>query len=547
MELSKYQQAIVKYFKENPTSNMLIEALAGSGKTYTLLELLKDTKTSDIYLAFNNSVAKECKEKITNTKIKVYTFHSLAYSIMNYNLSKNNFGNGIGKTRTDVKADLDNFKIYNIVDNLIQRKHGKYVNFEFKIFLRENYVQLYNLIRLTYIPFNDTAKINKIITDYNLFIDYSENGFGKPTLEEILRWVKDIYRISNMQFEESNKIDFTDMLYITHQKLLEKEWEVPYYNYYTNITVDEAQDLNNLQLSFLKFIKRKNGRYIFCGDYHQSCYAFSGANAYAWKLIPTMFAPIERFELPICYRCPVLHLQRVNKTYNIPILPREDAPLGEIKIIDKQDITDYIEAGDMVISRKNKWLGDVVSSLVTHNIPIFFEDKEMVESLKKMVNNFKVDDTNELRKRILQTINQARKNLSVLLALETENEILTTEEQQKKVEEILSMNSKVDNLKFLLKILDAYLKEKSNRPIVYFISHLNKLLNTVPNKNSVRICSIHKAKGLEAENVFVLNQALVEKNFKSSKEQNQQEENLSYIATTRAKNKLYLVKEPIHD
>lgn len=197
MELSKYQQKIINYFTENPTSNMLIEALAGSGKTYTLLELLKDTKTSDVYLAFNNSIAKECKEKITNPKIKVFTFHSLAYSIMNYNLSKQITGKGIGQARNEVKADLDNFKIYNIVDNLIQRKHGRYVNFEFKIFLRENYVQLYNLIRLTYIPFNDNIKINKLVTDYNLFIDYSENGFGKPPLEEILKWVKDIYRISS--------------------------------------------------------------------------------------------------------------------------------------------------------------------------------------------------------------------------------------------------------------------------------------------------------------------------------------------------------------
>ena len=55
--------------------------------------------------------------------------------------------------------------------------------------------------------------------------------------------------------------------------------------------------------------------------------------------------------------------------------------------------------------------------------------------------------------------------------------------------------------------------------------------------------TIHKAKGLEADNVFVLNEAKVTKDFRNSPEQQTQEYNLSYISITRAKNTLYLVKE----
>ena len=41
-----------------------------------------------------------------------------------------------------------------------------------------------------------------------------------------------------------------------------------------------------------------------------------------------------------------------------------------------------------------------------------------------------------------------------------------------------------------------------------------------------------------------MNEAKINYDFRNSKEQNIQEKNLSYIATTRAKEGLYLVKEP---
>ena len=54
--------------------------------------------------------------------------------------------------------------------------------------------------------------------------------------------------------------------------------------------------------------------------------------------------------------------------------------------------------------------------------------------------------------------------------------------------------------------------------------------------------SIHKSKGLEAENVFILNEAKPFEKLGRSKDMIQQENNLSYVAITRAKENLYLVK-----
>ena len=65
------------------------------------------------------------------------------------------------------------------------------------------------------------------------------------------------------QFEWDGIIDFTDMLYLTYHKIVNGEWKVPYWGYYHNIILDEAQDNNILQVSFLKLIKDKDGRYNF--------------------------------------------------------------------------------------------------------------------------------------------------------------------------------------------------------------------------------------------------------------------------------------------
>ena len=65
---------------------MMMSALAGSGKSTMACLLSEHTTTSDIYVAFNNSIAEEFRTKIKNPKTKVMTLHSLGLSIMNSNI-----------------------------------------------------------------------------------------------------------------------------------------------------------------------------------------------------------------------------------------------------------------------------------------------------------------------------------------------------------------------------------------------------------------------------------------------------------------------------
>ena len=543
---STYQQDILDFFLNNPQSNMLVNALAGSGKSTTACMLSEHSKTSDLYIAFNASVVEEFKKKIKNPKTKVMTMHSLAYSIMLYNVEQESKDSGeklkgFGSQRSKRTVSLDNFKPHKILDEEITKRYGRYIEFAKRVFLKDNYVNLYNLCRLTLTDMSSNKDVSRLINDHVLFLYYGDEGYSAPDISEITSTLKILDTKSKQQFETQGVIDFTDMLWITFNKLKYDNWEVPYWALYTNIYCDEVQDFSNIQLNFLKFIKRTKGRYVFIGDFHQAIYNFAGANAQAFNQIPKMFAPVETFDLPICYRCAKSHLSRVNREYGIPILPCDNAPMGFVKTIDKNKISEYAKAGDMVISRKNKWIAEVVLDLARNGTPIFIEDKEMVEAIKRQILSSKCTSVGTLEKFLQKVISNYNKKLFEIVSKNARE----GRHEEEHLEAVAEANSKIDNTSFLLEILKGYLENHaSSDSVSKFSNFIDKLLNTTPSPNCVRLCSIHKAKGLEATNVFVLNEAKINYDFRNSKEQNIQEKNLSYIATTRAKEGLYLVKEP---
>lgn len=543
---STYQQDILDFFLNNPQSNMLVNALAGSGKSTTACMLSEHSKTSDLYIAFNASVVEEFKKKIKNPKTKVMTMHSLAYSIMLYNVEQESKDSGekpkgFGSQRSKRTVSLDNFKPHKILDEEITKRYGRYIEFAKRVFLKDNYVNLYNLCRLTLTDMSSNKDVSRLIDDHVLFLYYGDEGYSAPDISEITSTLKILDTKSRQQFETQGIIDFTDMLWITFNKLKYDNWEVPYWALYTNIYCDEVQDFSNIQLNFLKFIKRTKGRYVFIGDFHQAIYNFAGANAQAFNQIPKMFAPVETFNLPICYRCAKSHLSRVNREYGIPILPCDDAPLGFVKTIDKNKISEYAKAGDMVISRKNKWIAEVVLDLARNGTPIFIEDKEMVVAIKRQILSSKCTSVGTLEKFLQKVISNYNKKLFEIVS----KNVREGGHEEERLEAVAETNSKIDNTSFLLEILEGYLENHtSSDSVSKFSDFVDKLLNTTPSPDCVRLCSIHKAKGLEATNVFVLNEAKINFDFRNSKEQNVQEKNLSYIATTRAKEGLYLVKEP---
>lgn len=542
---SSYQQKILDCFTST-NENILVNALAGSGKSSTICLLTEHIDKSSIYIAFNASVVDEFKKKIKNPKVKVMTMHSLAYSIMLYNIEQESKADekpkGFGKQRSKKEVHLDNFKPYKILDDELTKRYGRYMDFSRRVFYKDQYVSLYNLCCLTMTDMSSMTDVDRLIDDHTLFVSFGEEDYPKPSIREITETLKVLDTKGKQHFDLDGSISFTDMLYITYWKLKNKDWEVPYWAQYTNVMVDEGQDLSKLQLSFLPFIKRYNGRYVFVMDKNQAIYGFAGGDTNAWSSIPRLFAPVTSFDLPVCYRCAKSHLERVNKLFDIPIKPRPNAPDGFVKKIEKDEIKNFVQPGDLIISRKNKWLAECVLSLAKAGIPVYMEDKAMVDDIKKIITKAKCNSIRGLKNHLEKAIASYYDKMKKLATKKADS----VEDNEKKAEEVADTTSKIDNINFLNAILKSYISSGSSlsTSTEVFVKYITKLLNTTPSPDCVRICSVHKAKGLEAENVFVLNEGKIAYDFRQSKEQNVQEKNLSYISMTRAKNGLYLVKEP---
>src|SRR5687768_15908377 len=88
MQLTQEQIAII-----NSTGDIRINAVAGSGKTTTLIEYARARKDQGkiLYLAFNRSVKVEAEQKFLKAGLKnvrIETAHSLAY---NYIIKDSNY------------------------------------------------------------------------------------------------------------------------------------------------------------------------------------------------------------------------------------------------------------------------------------------------------------------------------------------------------------------------------------------------------------------------------------------------------------------------
>ena len=84
---SPQQQAVFDWVK-NGQGNAFVEAVAGSGKTTTLIEVLKLTEGSVAFAAYNNAIAKEIQAKVAplrfGNRVRVGTFHSFGFGAWRY-------------------------------------------------------------------------------------------------------------------------------------------------------------------------------------------------------------------------------------------------------------------------------------------------------------------------------------------------------------------------------------------------------------------------------------------------------------------------------
>ena len=298
---------------------------------------------------------------------------------------------------------------------------------------------------------------------------------------------------------------------------------------FTNIYYDEFQDASLLHQKLIRYFKRTNGRFILIYDKNQAIYGFAGADCKATNNVDKLFMPIEHFQLPINYRCGSEILKYVNRNFHVGTLPRPNANTGSIIRIDDTNLCNKVKPNDFIIGRKNQQLISVSLDLVRKGIKIYLSDKELVTKIIKTIKSTKQSTVDELLRHCKDTVDHYSK-------------LKDSEKQKFNLEDILLITTLIDNF-----YRDHPDDMQDVVDIKELTSYIQNMINVDNPDGCVRIMSIHKSKGLEAENVFVLNEGRVFTELARSKDMLQQERNLSYVALTRAKENLYLVRSTANE
>jgi superfamily I DNA/RNA helicase len=317
------------------------------------------------------------------------------------------------------------------------------------------------------------------------------------------------YKQINLDSYEKDwlEVSFTDMLYLP----IYKDLDIPLKPVY--VFADECQDFNLLQHKlFDKLIAQPNvEKWISVGDKNQSIYGFAGALSNSFDLFKTK-ENVKELNLSVNYRSCSKIIDEANKVYDIMKCHTEEEGLVET-ITD----TDLIKNNSMVICRNAKPLVSVFFSLLRQGKDASLLGNEILATLSRFCLNFS-----------FHTINSAM--------AEAEAEILKKECNAKTDNDRIELHYYKESFDIFIETVDN-LCENRNTKVKFFLEELKEKLKE--RKASIILCTMHKAKGLEADTVYILDENLIPSKFCKGEDQMIQERNLKYIARSRAKKELY--------
>lgn len=478
MKWSTYQSDIFN-FVENALGNAIIEAVAGSGKTTTIVEAINRVPShqSAIFLAFNKSIAEELKSRGVNAK----TFHSLCCSAAMRAVNANGIsGDKLNRLMRQHFSEDDNFKYCSFVTRLVGL--GKQVG-------------MGCLVRETPDSWYD------IIDHHDLELDKEDANVTRA-----IEIASELLDLSN----NSNMIDFDDMLYLPVLLGL----SLPKFYF---IFVDEAQDTNAIQRAILRKIMGPKSRLVAVGDPAQAIYGFRGADSNSLNRIQKEFN-CKRFPLSVSYRCSTNIVEHARNWVD-HIQPADGAPAGEVQHLNYTWEVGCFDPEDLVVCRTTRPLIALAFKMLRARIPVTVMGREIGTGLVKLIRKFRTNDIDELEKKI-----------ELWERRETEKAVAKMDESKAAAIE--------DKAQCLLMLAGEIGEEGGD--VQSLINTIEQLFT--PTRNSTTLATIHKAKGLEADTVYWLNSSQCPSKWARQRWQKVQEHNLCYVATTRAKSKLVLIE-----
>lgn len=495
-EPSEYQRKIFEFIKYG-VGNCVIKAGAGAGKTLTAVTSMNliPNKQKCLFIAFNKSIVNELSKKLEHKKnATVRTLHSLGYLMLQRNceceIEIDEY-----KYRSYVKQNICDLTTILETEKLTPSRTNQYI---------ENIISLIDLCR-----FNNAQsikEIKRISEKYSVPSLYDEYNVVK----KVLKWgCKNI-----------TKIDYTDMLWLPNElslnvKGLQYDW----------IFIDEAQDLSIAAVQLILKCFKRGTRFVAIGDKNQSINGFAGSSEEAFEFLCN-YKHTQTFELPITYRCDKKITEFANKI--VPSLQcRNNAQQGKIKYSVK---INEIKDGDMILARTKAPLIALYNKLLRRNINCYIKGQDIGLNLIKIIDCIPQDDLNQDLKydgvfvRLYDKLFNERNRLMEKYELDFNDSTLSSY--------IMNLYDSINTLQ----ILSENLKTKKE-----LIEKIKKIF--CDENDGICLSTIHKAKGLESNNVFLLCHSAMPFKLAKSEWEIEQEKNLMYVAYTRAKHCLGFISE----
>ena len=329
---------------------------------------------------------------------------------------------------------------------------------------------------------------------------------------EVLALSRELLIESNRLALKEGYLDFDDMLYIAVL------WPHRFVRYPT-IIVDEAQDLSAIQVEAIAKMLMPGGRVIAAGDDRQAIYAFRGALADSYSALSRKFNMIE-LPLTWSFRCPrAVILEAQQWVPDIEAHP--SAVQGDV--ITHADISLY-DLPRTIVCRNNAPLIRLALRLLVAGRTAEVAGKDIGAGLISL--------TKRITKRNLKT-----------------DEFLVRLDKWAE-REISRKPSNKPNVRDKQAALEALAAHHPDLKSIQ--AHLTKLYPDPRSRTyrpaEVHLTTIHKAKGKEWDEVLILDPYLMPSKYAEQPWELLQEDNMAYVAVTRAKQILhYADSNNIHE
>ena len=495
---SKFQLAIYDWI-EHDQGHLVVEAVAGSGKSTTLIKCLDfiPQNSKVLLTAFNTDIVNELKKKTSDRdNVDVKTLHGLGLLFIKKNIPQ-------------VSAIPEPFKYDAYIKNNLKELSS---------------INTYTLRGREYFRYMDNIK--KYV-DFGRFylcqtlkdLEFIEDRYGIDTIADekevalkVMEWGKNALET----------IDYTDMIWLPNVLFLK-----PLGLLYDFIFIDECQDLNRAERELVLKCFKMGTRMLSVGDSQQMLYAFSGADPESFNTLKSL-PNTKSLPLSISYRCGKNIVNFAKKIVKA-IEAADNAIDGKIvKNVQLDDIKD----GDMILCRNNAPLIQIYNEFLKLGKKCYIRGKDIGNNLKAIVKSTKQDVLNVDCKedgvfvRLYDDLFVSRNKIMEKFGIDAETAM-----------ESPQIQNKLDMIN-ALEILAEGINTSEE-----IISRIDEIFPKRDKKSGISLSTIHKAKGLEAENVFIACESLMPSKSAKKDWEIRQEYNLMYVAYTRAKSILGFIDE----